>query len=651
MSGLRPRVGRPGADGRPRRGGMPAAHPPRRQDFGSDALIEFVDPDAVVRVAALARAHDGLTGVEVIAGADCVVLRALPGTPVDQSAWASALSEVLRTSQTQAYDPSATPALSIDVAYDGEDLTAVASATGLSIAEVVTRHSDAEYLAAFAGFAPGFTYLTGLDPLLALPRRSTPRTSVPAGSVAIAVGYSAVYPRPSPGGWHLLGHTSAVLFDPRGNPPALITPGTRVRFRAVRPEVRISDAGAGPVTDSITAPTAASPTGREATETSEPVEASEPVGSSEPAKPALRVISAGPLALFVDAGRPGWADSGVGRSGAYDLGALADANAAVGNAADAAAIEVTLGPLRFEALDPITVAVGGPAELRVARRDGGPGDDAASGLDGGATQPPAQSVLSREAVTIPAGHFAEVRVPSPGVRAYLTVRGGFDAEPVLGSRSRDTLAALGPAPLASADEICVDVGANSANIADRTADGADIGREVPSGARARPLPGTGPAHSSDTVSTRPASVTLYMSIGPDADDAPGIVDAVVGAEWVVSPACDRIGLRLRPARPDVTDENGTETGASNGAWPDAWRDRPSRPAFRGCVQLPPDGGPIILGPDAPTTGGYPVIGILDSASRDACAQLRPGTRVRLERSDDGSDADVGGVPPSRVEGL
>ena len=114
--------------------------------------------------------------------------------------------------------------------YDGPDLRAVAYATGLTVAEVVARHSAAEYEAAFTGFAPGFAYLSGLDPVLRLPRRPSPRPRVPPGSVAIADAFSAVYPRASPGGWHLLGSTDAVSFDPSREPPALIAPGTRVRF-------------------------------------------------------------------------------------------------------------------------------------------------------------------------------------------------------------------------------------------------------------------------------------------------------------------------------------------------------------------------------------------------------------------------------------
>lgn len=118
----------------------------------------------------------------------------------------------------------------IAVNYDGEDLAAVAAMVGCSIADVVEMHSSATYRVAFCGFAPGFGYLTGLDPRLHVPRRATPRTKVAAGSVAIASEYSAVYPRSSPGGWHLLGTTTTTMWDVDRMPPSLLQPGDTVRF-------------------------------------------------------------------------------------------------------------------------------------------------------------------------------------------------------------------------------------------------------------------------------------------------------------------------------------------------------------------------------------------------------------------------------------
>ena len=121
----------------------------------------------------------------------------------------------------------------IPVVYDGPDLHEVARRTGLGVEEVVRRHVAGEYVVSFCGFAPGFAYLSGLDPTLILPRRSLPRTRVPAGSVAVSDRYTSVYPHESPGGWHLLGRSSMVLWDLEREPPALLTPGTRVRFEQV----------------------------------------------------------------------------------------------------------------------------------------------------------------------------------------------------------------------------------------------------------------------------------------------------------------------------------------------------------------------------------------------------------------------------------
>ena len=119
----------------------------------------------------------------------------------------------------------------LEVVYDGADLEDVAQACELTIRDVIQLHSTADYTVAFCGFVPGFAYLVGLPELLQLPRRSTPRTRVPAGAVAIAAEFTGVYPRESPGGWHLLGRTGMPLWDDSRNPPALLAPGTRVRFR------------------------------------------------------------------------------------------------------------------------------------------------------------------------------------------------------------------------------------------------------------------------------------------------------------------------------------------------------------------------------------------------------------------------------------
>lgn len=118
----------------------------------------------------------------------------------------------------------------IPVIYDGQDLTDVAQLSGLSKSEVIEIHSSTVFNAAFAGFAPGFMYCTGLPEILQLPRRASPRTSVPAGSLAIADTYTAIYPLNSPGGWNLIGTTEIKMFDAEAVQPSLLLPGDRVRF-------------------------------------------------------------------------------------------------------------------------------------------------------------------------------------------------------------------------------------------------------------------------------------------------------------------------------------------------------------------------------------------------------------------------------------
>ncbi|MFH8371087.1 5-oxoprolinase subunit PxpB [Streptomyces sp. NPDC018031] len=126
--------------------------------------------------------------------------------------------------------PGQATVVEVPVRYDGPDLAEVAARWGVAPDEVGAVHAAAEFRVAFCGFAPGFGYLTGLPEHLHVPRRATPRTSVPAGSVALAGPYTGVYPRSSPGGWQLIGTTDAVLWDPAREPAALFSPGTRVRF-------------------------------------------------------------------------------------------------------------------------------------------------------------------------------------------------------------------------------------------------------------------------------------------------------------------------------------------------------------------------------------------------------------------------------------
>jgi 5-oxoprolinase (ATP-hydrolysing) subunit B len=137
---------------------------------------------------------------------------------------------------TVAETDAATMEIEIPVHYggaDGPDLAALARHVGLSVDEVVKRHTQAEYVVFFLGFQPGFAYMGGLDRTLHMPRRAAPRLEVPAGSVGIGGEQTGIYPAASPGGWQLLGRTDLKLFDPARNPPTLMQPGDRVRFKAL----------------------------------------------------------------------------------------------------------------------------------------------------------------------------------------------------------------------------------------------------------------------------------------------------------------------------------------------------------------------------------------------------------------------------------
>ncbi|HEY3505524.1 MAG TPA: allophanate hydrolase subunit 1 [Actinocatenispora sp.] len=153
---------------------------------------------------------------------------------VDGLADPDALAESLAGQRVPpAVGPSGADPVEITCVYDGPDLADVADLWGTSVEVVVARHTGTAFRVAFCGFSPGFGYLTGLPPDLAVPRLPSPRPRVAAGSVGLAGEYSGVYPSASPGGWRLIGRTDAVLFDPDASPPALLAPGTSVRFRAV----------------------------------------------------------------------------------------------------------------------------------------------------------------------------------------------------------------------------------------------------------------------------------------------------------------------------------------------------------------------------------------------------------------------------------
>lgn len=191
-------------------------------------LVECTDLDEVITLHTALRDRPPLGVVDMVPAARTVLLTFDATTDHARVAASVAALDVTAASRGREARE-----VTVPVRYDGGDLEEVAELTGLSVSEVIAAHQAAEQVVAFAGFAPGFAYLAGGDPRLRVPRRATPRTRVPAGSVALASEFTGIYPREGPGGWQLIGHTDAVLWDLDREPPALLTPGTRVRFTAV----------------------------------------------------------------------------------------------------------------------------------------------------------------------------------------------------------------------------------------------------------------------------------------------------------------------------------------------------------------------------------------------------------------------------------
>ena len=198
-------------------------------DYGDQALLLQFDSTAEVLAWAAALRDAAMPDVLDIVAAARTVLLQLDG-PGRQGATRRQLDTMRVAVGAESVAPG--EPLVIDVVYDGADLDEVAELSGLTTAQVIEAHTANPWNVGFCGFAPGFAYLVGGDPRLAVPRRSEPRPAVPAGSVGLAGEFTGIYPRRSPGGWQLIGRTDAALWDIDRPDPALLTPGTWVQFRA-----------------------------------------------------------------------------------------------------------------------------------------------------------------------------------------------------------------------------------------------------------------------------------------------------------------------------------------------------------------------------------------------------------------------------------
>jgi KipI family sensor histidine kinase inhibitor len=416
---------------------------------------------------------------------------------------------------------------------DGPDLAEVAHSHGLTEAQVIALHGSVDYTAFMLGFTPGFAYLGVLPAALDTPRRATPRVRLRAGSVAIAGRQTAVYPVPSPGGWHLLGRTSLRLFDPALDPPALIRPGDRVRFVPV-PELE---------------------------EAAPPALPSSAGGSA-----AIEVVEGGLLTTVQDLGRPGYRRFGVTAGGPVDARSHRLANRLVGNPEGAAGLECTVaGPaLRF--LCAAHFAVTG-ADLGAVLQRADLGDWPV---------PLATRLFARP------GNMLRFTGRRSGCRAYLAFAGGIDVPVVLGSRGTDLAGGFGGQE------------GRALRAGDLLAVGEEPGRAGPE------------APPAAIVSGAP---TVRVVLGPQHDHlTEASLAAFLAAPYAVLATSDRVGCRLSGPR---LAHRGPAEIVTDGM-------------VAGSIQIPPDGQPIVMMADAPTTGGYPKLGTVIEADLPLLAQVMPG---------------------------
>jgi KipI family sensor histidine kinase inhibitor len=519
---------------------------PRLAPLGDRGLLVEFAPEVSPEINALVR------------GADAVLER-LPGVTETVPTFRSVLVvyDPLRircddlTGQAEAAARAARPApgnegalVEIPVVYggrDGPDLETVAQTLGLAPDEVVRLHCEPTYLVYMIGFSPGFAYLGRVPDALRLPRRTTPRTRVPAGSIAIADVFTGAYPQETPGGWHLLGRTWRQLFDPDRDEPALLRPGDRVRFVPVPAEARTVAA------------------------------TSRPRRTAPVARPVLEVLDGGLMTTVQDLGRRGWRRLGVPASGAMDTGALRAANAALGNPPIAAGLEFTFPGPRLRVVAETEIAVAGA--------------DLAAALNGA-------EIAHATAIRVRPGDRLSFERPRSGQWMYLSVAGGIDVPLVLGSRStfaRGGLGGIAGGPVRAGAVL----GAGAASLGRRTS----------------PAPGAGPRVAS------PSAAPFRVVLGPQAEAFTAEAHAaLLGRPHEVTVQRDRSGVRLR----------GTPVAHRAAA------DILSDGVLPGAIQVPADGGPVVILADGPTTGGYAKIASVVSVDHDRLAQVRPGETIRFE---------------------
>lgn len=498
--------------------------------------------------------------VDVLAAAETVMVKA--DSPAAARRMAARLLEMDLTVQSHAEGK----LVQIETVYDGDDLAEVGRLTGLGADGVIAAHTGQVWTVAFGGFAPGFSYMVGENQVLEVPRRSSPRTAVPAGSVALAGNYSAVYPRKSPGGWQLIGRTAAHMWDLSREQPALAAPGDRVQFSAVRELIEVA------------APPAA-------------VDAAALAAHEPDVQSGLLILSPGLQSLIQDLGRPGHAGLGVSSAGALDRSSLRRANRIVGNDPSAAVVESVAGGLRVQAVgDQVLAVAGAPSALTVVTPSDVPDPDASDDEAGQSEFDRPERVRQVPMATAFAlldGEILTIGAPERGFRSYLAIRGGAAVDAVLGSRSTDTMSGIGPAPLA-AGQLLGAGAATSSNV---------VGN---------------PELQPDFPDTGVTVLDIVPGPRDDWFDAAAL-ESLCAQEWAVTPRSNRVGMRL-DGQPLSRSRDG---------------ELPSEGTMAGALQIPPEGQPVLFLADHPITGGYPVIGVVVDHQLDLAAQVPIGGSIRF----------------------
>ncbi len=556
----------------------------RIETASTDSLILYfaAQPSAQLsaRIAQACEKIRGLTGITDLIPAYTTVLLTFDLLQTDSASLRAQLESLLEPlTEHWGSNPSETVSAGqqvlIPVYYHPEvapDLEALARAKGLTVDEVVQRHSQKSYRVAAIGFAPGFAYLGDVDESIALPRHATPRLSVAKGSVAIAGTQTAVYPLESPGGWNIIGRTPQAMIDRSLPELTPLAPGSSVRFEPISREQFLALGG------TLDENADAALDQKMQTDAAQVKNSDECSDLSSGLKTGFTVIHPGLMSQLQDAGRLGHQHVGLTTGGPLDEHAFLWANHLLKNPWDAAAVEISFGGLKLQAQVDTLIAVTG-ADLAITVND--------------------ESAANWQVIPVRAGDRLEFGYPRSGTRAYLAVKGGFQVSPCFGSVAtvqREQMGGLtGEGQLLSFGD-CLPC-AEQEHRKDPQLQKL-IGKRV----------------SNNYLPDYTEPLVLRVIAGYQYDQFPAEqLERFFSEAYQILPDSDRMGVRLQGPPIKALQAGITSEGIALGA-----------------IQIPPDGQPIVLMRDRQTIGGYPKLGCVYPPDTGQLAQRHPNTKVRFE---------------------